>query len=535
MHIGRPEPNGRRAVSGLLDTDRGRALIPGGETPTPWRAVLEHLRHPDVWGPGGLYPLEAFRRTGRGWVARCPGGAHPDRHPSFSMPDGRSFGRCFACGHRRTWIGFVLERQGHSPDARGPAFRSALAVLAERAGMPLDEAARSQDAKLAPSPLAVLAGILKRGLLSDHPRAAACRAYLGSRRVPDAMIPRLPIGAWTEAGAIGAALRVARLPAGLLREHGLLARYVPSHPLLFFYEDTDGVTGFKCRKPVLGEKSVLNALGFGGDVESRSLFGVSVAGEAIARYGRAIVVEGEFDALGWYAASLAVGRSLELVALGGSAKPTVEKFRTLRTLGARVVYLALDADAAGEAATAAACRCAWEAGLDVAVLPMPPGCKDPDEVLARHGATRGAQQLLFALDRAEPGAAWLARYHIALNPPTTREQAAHLREVAAETARLIPAPDREDYAGLLAEALRVSLIPLIEEWAHHAAAVRIQAIRERARLRVAEWIRQLGHGSLVDELDAASRILSAARQDLLEPNAFVSGVPTPRKTDRPSD
>ena len=213
MHIGRPEPNGRRAVSGLLDTDRGRALIPGGETSAPWRAVLERLRHPDVWGPGGLYPLEAFRRTGRGWVARCPGGAHPDRHPSFSMPDGRSFGRCFACGYRRTWIGFVLERQGHSPDARGPAFRSALAVLAERAGMPLDEPARSQDAKLAPPPLAVLAGILKRGLLSDHPRAAACRAYLGSRRVPDAVIPRLPIGAWTEAGAIGAALRAARLPA----------------------------------------------------------------------------------------------------------------------------------------------------------------------------------------------------------------------------------------------------------------------------------------------------------------------------------
>ena len=151
MHIGRPEPNGRRAVSGLLDTDRGRALIPGGETSAPWRAVLERLRHPDVWGPGGLYPLEAFRRTGRGWVARCPGGAHPDRHPSFSMPDGRSFGRCFACGYRRTWIGFVLERQGHSPDARGPAFRSALAVLAERAGMPLDEPARSAGREARPA------------------------------------------------------------------------------------------------------------------------------------------------------------------------------------------------------------------------------------------------------------------------------------------------------------------------------------------------------------------------------------------------
>jgi DNA primase len=429
------------------------------------------------------------------------------------MPDARSFGHCFACGYRRTWIGFVLERQGHSPDARGPAFRSALAVLAERAGMPLDEPARSQDAKLTPPPLAILAGILKRNLLSDDPRAAACRAYLSSRRVPDAMIPRLPVGAWTEAGAIRAALRVARLPAGLLREHGLLARYVPSHPLLFFYEDTDVVTGFKCRKPVLGEKSVLNALGFGGDVEGRSLFGVTVASEAIARYSRAIVVEGEFDALGWYAASLAVGRSIELVAIGGSAKPTVEKFRTLRTLGARVVYLALDADAAGEASTAAACRCTWEAGLDVAVLPMPAGCKDPDEVLARHGPVEGAR-LLFALDRAELGATWLARHDLGRLPPTTWEQAAKLRALAAEVAPVMSATDRDAYATLLAEALGVAATALKEDWDRHAADVRARAVRDRIRRWASEWVQRIGHGPLTDELDEASRILASARADL---------------------
>ncbi len=513
---GRPEPATRRPVPGPTDAPRGRALIPGGETSAPWRAVLERLRHPDVWGPGGLYPLEAFRRTGRGWVARCPGGAHPDRHPSFSMPDGRTFGHCFACGYRRTWIGFVLERQGHSPDARGPAFRSTLAALAERAGMPLDEPARSQDAKLVPPPLAVLAGILKRGLLSDHPRAAVCRAYLGSRRVPDAMIPRLPIGAWTEAGAIGAALRVARLPAGLVREHGLLARYVPSHPLLFLYEDADGVTGFKCRKPVLTARSVLNAQGFGGAVEGRSLFGVSVAGEAIARYSRAIVVEGEFDALGWYAASLAVGRSIELVAIGGSAKPTVEKLRTLRTLGARVVYLALDADAAGAASTAAACRCAWEAGLDVAVLPMPPGCKDPDEVLARYGPTTGAR-LLFALDPAEPGSVWLARYHLRRLPPVTVDQAAALREAVAAAAHAMPATERARFAEVLAEGLGVAASSLEQEWARSATEARVRAVRDRLCSWAHEWASQLAEHELAEHLKSAVQVLSEAQAGLREP------------------
>jgi len=319
------------------------------------------------------------------------------------------------------------------------------------------------------------------------------------------VIPRLPIGAWTESGVIGTALRAAGLPVGLLREHGLLARYVPNHPLLFLYEDAEGFTGFKCRKPVLGQKSVLNALGFGGAVEGRSVFGVSVAREAIAQYRRAIVVEGEFDALVWYSASLAVDRAIELVALGGSAKSTVGKFQTLRTLGARVVYLALDADAAGEASTASACRHAWEAGLDAAVLSMPAGCKDPDEVLARHGPNEGAR-FLFALDRAEPGAVWLTRYQLSRLPPLTLEQAARLREESAEAAQIMLMSGRPRYTACLAEALGVPTAPLAEERTGPAVETRAQV-----RRWFSQWLPRLDQGILADRLDEALTVLTRTR------------------------
>ena len=477
-----------------------------------WRAIIEQLSHADVWGPGGLYPLDAFRRSGRGWVARCPSGTHPDRHPSFSMPQGRAFGRCFACGYRRTWIGFVLERQDHPPEAQGAIVREALAVLAERAGVPL--ATTSPEVEPPIPPLAVLTGALKQDLLSEHPRAVACREYLVARGVPEGVLPRLPIGAWTEARTIAAQLRAARLSPDLLREHGLLARYVPTHPLLFVYEDAEGVTGFKCRKPSLGEKSVLNAVGFGGAVEGRSLFGVSLARDAITRYGRVIVVEGEFDALGWHAASLAIGRHFELVALGGAAKPTVEKFRTLRSLGACAIYLALDADPAGEAAAAAACHCAWGAGLDVGILPMPEGCKDPDDVLSRHGPSDGAR-ILFALDRAEHGAIWLARHQVSQFRPVTLEWATHLREVAAETARAMPPTTRMAYAQIVGEALGVPSAALWEDWRRHAIEARVQSTRERLRHWVSGWTSRLGHGVLVDQLDEAISVLAEARAGVL--------------------
>jgi DNA primase len=378
------------------------------------------------------------------------------------MPSGRAFGHCFACGYRRTWIGYVLERLGHSPEAKGAAIREALGVLATRAGIPIDVSIPS-EMETAVAPLALLAGLLKQNLLSEHPRARACRDYLASRGVPSAALPGLPLGAWTETQSLSLALRNSGLSSTLLSEYGLAARYVPYHPLLFVYEDADGVTGFKCRKPSIHEKSVLNALGFGGAVEGRSLFGLGVARDMIERYCRVIVVEGEFDALGWYAASFAVGRSIELVALGGTAKPTVEKFRTLRALGARVAYLALDGDLAGEAATAVACRRAWEAELEVGILSMPDGCKDPDEVLARHGAREGAD-LIFAFGRAEPGAVWLARYQLRQVPPVTLEQASRLRNLSAETARALPRSARGHYAEIIAEAVGRSSALLLEDW-----------------------------------------------------------------------
>jgi hypothetical protein len=442
------------------------------------------------------------------------------------MPSGRAFGHCFACGYRRTWIGFVLERCGQPPDSQGAAVRDALGVLAARAGIVLAPATSAEPGTPVP-PLVVLTGVLKQNLMSDHPRAVACRAYLVARRVPESIIPTLPLGAWTDVRAISTQLGAGGLSSGLLREHGLLARYVPTHPLLFVYDDAEGVTGFKCRTPSLGRKSVLNALGFGGAVEGRSLFGVSLARDAIARYGRAIVVEGEFDALVWFAASFAVGRSFELVALGGTAKPTVEKFRTLRGLGARVVYLALDADEAGEAATAAACACGWEAGLDVAILPMPDGCKDPDEVLTRHGPSEGATRL-FALDRAEPGAVWLARHQLARGAPLTFEAAARVRALSAETARVMPASARPEYAALLGEALGLSVETLMQEWVRHAAERRVQAVREHLGRWVSGWVGRLERGNLGEHLDEAMGVLAAARADLSGPGGHDATVPAPQ-------
>lgn len=481
--------------------------------PVDWRAILSRLAQPDLWGPTGLYPLDGFRRTGKGWVARCPSGTHPDRHPSFSMPEGRPFGRCFACGYRRTWIGYVLEQRGHPPDAKGPAFREALEILAERAGVPLE----LPGADAAPDPLAraymTAAAYLKQTLLSDTPAAETCRRYLAGRGIPAPLLPRLPVGALDDPVRLRKALAAQGIPASVLVQTGLLAAYVARHPLIFIYTDTAGITGFKCRLPDPTRKDVLNAKGFGGDAEGRSLFALDLAREAIAAQGAAIVVEGEFDALAWHAAALERGQTIELVALGGSSKPTVEKFRTLHAVGARLVYFAFDADRAGQLATAAACPLAWQAGLEVFVLSMPEGVKDPDEALQRLGLP-AAQAALFAHERAQPGAVWVAQWLLAEHAPTTPDLAARLQQAASAVALAMSATPREVFADALAGPLGVSAAALRAEWAAAARQRREAALRQE----LSAWARQfptaLAKGSLTERLAEAERSLASVRARL---------------------
>lgn len=73
------------------------------------------------------------RRSGRGWLYRCP--LHDDSTPSFSVsvaPDGRPRARCFGCDWRGDALGFVQAVE-HLP---GP--REALARLRTLAGVTTD-------------------------------------------------------------------------------------------------------------------------------------------------------------------------------------------------------------------------------------------------------------------------------------------------------------------------------------------------------------------------------------------------------------
>lgn len=444
----------------------------------PWTPILRRLTHRDVWGPGGIAPLEAFRRSGSGYVARCPR-HRPDVHPSFVMKEGRFDGYCFACRSRVSWIDYIGQRLA-STDRRA-AFWKAIEVLAARAGMPVPS--RRTESNV-PEAFETAARWLRARLLDSASVATRCRDYLLERQLCPDVLDLLPVGCLPDPAQILRALRAAGCLSREVAATGLMHRYLGRAPLIFIYSDGERVTGFKGRAPDRARRLVLNAKGFGGERERRSLYCADLARDAIKATKQAVLVEGEFDCLVWWSWALHRGQAINWVALGGTSKPSPMTFRRLRELGAETVLLALDDDRPGHVATAAAVRFAWETGLEPVVLQMPRGCKDPDAVFTRLGPERGLAAMRANVLSAPE---WLVRFWTALHPPDRADRAAQVLAEARGTAAAAPPVGLAAIAAGVAQALGLDI-----------AVARVDLLRaaEAARQRLAlqqfqEWTREV--------------------------------------------
>jgi DNA primase len=133
--------------------------------------------------------------------------------------------------------------------------------------------------------------------------------------------------------------------------------------------------------------------------KSRHVFGLSQAKEAIRTNDYAVIVEGNLDVVSSHQAGVT-----QVVATAGTAM-TDNHLRALRRLTGNV-RLAFDGDKAGIAATERAIPIASDVGIELTIINLPEGAKDPDELIQKDV---GLWQK--AIDTAEPAVDWvLAQY-----------------------------------------------------------------------------------------------------------------------------
>jgi DNA primase len=322
-----------------------------------------------------------LRRSGARFMGLCP--FHDERSPSFSVDPHAKLYHCFACGVGGDVIKFVEEKEGL-------AFPEAVEALAERYGVEVEREAADPRAEEARRRRARLSELLARtaafyaAYLRDSPQAAKARAYLAERDLGEQVLADFGVGfapsAWDRVLTAGqrAAYSIAELEAAGLVQKGRKGGHYDRFRarIMFPVRDPRGrVQGFGARALSPDSKpKYLNSPEGELYRKSRTLYGIDRARAAIAKRGRAVVVEGYTDVLAAHQAGIG-----ETVAVMGTAI-TPEQLRLLASYASEVV-LALDADRAGRDAMLRAQRVAGGRRVRLRVAAMPPG-EDPADLLA---------------------------------------------------------------------------------------------------------------------------------------------------------
>jgi DNA primase len=333
-----------------------------------------------------------LKRAGRNLVGLCP--FHNEKTPSFSVNAERGFFHCFGCGAGGTVFDFVMRVEALT-------FAEALQSLARRYGIALPEQSSAVGAPAGERDALALvnqtAAEFFEHVLWKTEEGTSARDYLKARGISEETARAFMLGF--------APARPANL-AGVVAKRGMLEAAVKAG-LVKRYDDRPPYDMFRARLMFPIREAQGRVLGFGGRVldqslpkyinspespiysKARALYGVFEARQAIAKADRAIVVEGNIDAIALWQAGFK-----ETVASLGTAL-TVDQLRLLSRYS-RNIFACFDGDAAGRKASLRALEVFLSAGLLGRGVFIPAGF-DPDTLVR----DRGAQAFTELIDRAE--------------------------------------------------------------------------------------------------------------------------------------
>ena len=367
-----------------------------------------------------------LRRSGQRFVGLCP--FHDERTPSFSVNAGEKVYHCFGCGVGGDVITFVEEKEGLQ-------FADAVEALADRYGVEVEREQEDPQAEEARKRRGRLVELLDRtaafyaAYLWESDEAAKSREYLLGRGLAEGTLREFGVGfapnRWDSVYMRGqqAGFSVEELMAAGLVKKGNRGGFLDHFRarIMFPIRDARGRMQGLGGRATREEQRAKYVNSPEGELyrKSRTLYGIERARSAIAKAGRAVVVEGYTDVIAAHQAGVG-----ETVAVMGTAI-TPEQVKLL-SAHAEEVVLALDADRAGREAMLRAQRVAAGKRVRLRVASMAEG-EDPADMLAGAApGSSGAERFAGMVD----GAVDLPAFHVRtlldeadLGSPTGRDRA----------------------------------------------------------------------------------------------------------------
>ena len=325
-----------------------------------------------------------FKRSGSAYKGLCP--FHDEKTSSFIVQTGDSHYHCFGCGAHGDAIQFLMNHQKMS-------FLESVDYLAQRFQIQLEKADDSEEKK-GPNKTHLKEALetachFYHFYLLYTPEGHEALEYLYKRGIDLNFIQTFRVGlAPKQAGIFRKIMQAKSIRDDILLAGGLLAQTKEGKLREFFYDrilfpihgHTGGVVGFSGRKykeETLGGKYV-NTPETPLFKKSRLLFGLNYCRRRIAKERKAIVVEGQVDAL------RLIQEGFNITVAGQGTAFGEGHVKELTSLGINQVFLALDSDLAGQEATSKIGHLFQKEGVEVRIIQMPSG-NDPDSFLKENG------------------------------------------------------------------------------------------------------------------------------------------------------
>lgn len=483
-----------------------------------------------------------LKRAGRNFKGLSPFSG--EKTPSFFVSPEKNIWHDFSSNKGGDVFSFVMEVEGLD-------FRAALELLAQRAGVDLsvyDSKGSQERAKQ------------KRRLLEAHQFAAryyqqsllqnerALQYVFQKRGLSKAIVQEFQIGYAPDSGtALTQFLTRKGFTKQELSQAGLTNRFggdlFRGRMMVPLMDPSGQVIGFTGRI-LVDEPNAPKYLNTPQTMlydKGRHVFGLSQAKEAIRTKDYAVIVEGNLDVVSSHQAGVT-----EVVATAGTAMTEAHLKALVRM--ASTVRLAFDGDAAGLAATERAIPIAQQVGIDLTIVSLPEGVKDPDELIqqdpklwqvAIDGAVGVVDWLLEQYTKREDMTAPIGKRRFttaalavvrALGDPVEQEH--YLQKIAAYTSTSLEAvreklsqaaePDRP------LRAVQASAVVVPDPAAHHdtllALAMIDPAVRELLTTVAAEMLATDERRAALEYLKTNSELAQTVPKELQDYDTYVKIV-----------
>lgn len=325
-----------------------------------------------------------LKRSGASYKGLCP--FHDEKTPSFTIQKGDTHYHCFGCGAHGDSIQFLMTHLKMS-------FLDAVESLAQRFNVTLQQVESAEENK-GPNKAALkealdLASNFYQFILLHTSEGHQALHYLFQRGIDLDFIQRFRIGlAPKESGMLRRVLHAKFIKDEIMTDAGLISKGREGHWRDFFQDritfpicdPTGAVIGFSARKykeETFGGKYI-NTSETPLFKKSKILFGLHHSRRRIAKERKAIIVEGQVDALRLIASGFNITVAGQGTAFGESHA------NELIALGLNEIYLAMDSDEAGRQAAFKIGDFFQKEGVETRVINMPQG-EDPDSFLRENG------------------------------------------------------------------------------------------------------------------------------------------------------